>query len=679
MDIIVENYFNKFLKEYYITGRNVESNFEKFINYICLGTKNINNFNLASMCVGAGGDAGIDGIGIAINNRFINDMAELTSIINMGIEFSVEFYFIQAKTSAAFECKEIATFGEGVVDMFRREDEIKKSMNDMLKAKYKMIREIINNYEYTIERKCILYYVTPGQYVEDENLLATQTRMKEDILGLELFDEIDIEINIKDKRFIRKQYEGSKVQNSASFKLDSKIEIPYMEKVEEAYFAIMPIKEYLKIVIDDEGKIRRGIFELNVRDFAGIEENRVNQDIAFTLLSDDKNLFGLMNNGITIVGKSLSKGQGKYTIKNFYIVNGCQTTNVLYENKEQLNDDMWISVKIVITQEDKVIGDIVKATNNQTEVQEIQLLSMDEYQEELEGFFNSFDSYTQLFYERRDGQYRGSSEVESIKIVNPETQMKCFASIFLNLPHIASRFVGKLQDEISKKIFVKEHRPIIYYTSALLNYKIEKSLLNEEISSNYAKFKYHIQMIISKIVWKDDKRPQLNSYKIDDYCLKLIKVIENEEMFLQLLQRAKQIIDIVVTNINDTEVNKTAGIVNELMIYCEGGLTKKEINELDYFVNCVETYIRPFKNMQIDGDMRYNFKNNLNDLIWLFDICKVNKYLNNQGFFDEVKEKVDESTRKSRIEFSQIVVKEVVRIEVKLEILLKKVKLNEGW
>ena len=117
-----------------------------------------------------------------------------------------------------------------------------------------------------------------------------------------------------------------------------------------------------------------------------------------TINSKDKSYFGLLNNGITIVGKSLSKMQGKYTIKNFYVVNGCQTTNVLSENLSNLSDDMWISVKFVITQNDDIIQNIVKATNSQTEVEEIQLLSMNEYQQELESFFATYDTYTKLFH-----------------------------------------------------------------------------------------------------------------------------------------------------------------------------------------------------------------------------------------------------------------------------------------
>lgn len=676
MDIIVENYFKKFIKEQSIIGTNKEVNFEKFINYICLASKNINNFNLSATCVGSGCDAGIDGIAIAINNRYVSDMAELKLILDMGMEFSAEFIFIQAKTSESFECKEIANFGDGVTDLFRGEDAVKKIMNENVADKYKMIREIINNYEYANSLNCNLYYVTPGKYVEDNNLLSTKTRIKESIEALGIFDHENINIIIGDKNFIRKEYEKTKVQNSATFELNSKIEIPYMEKVEEAYFAIMPIKEYLKIVIDESGRIRSGIFELNVRDFAGIDENRVNQDIVRTLDADDKSKFGLLNNGITIVGKSLSKGQGKYTIKNFYIVNGCQTTNVLSENFKKIKNDMWISVKIVITQNDDIIRDIVKATNNQTEVEEIQLLSMDEYQEELESYFNSYDKYTKLFYERRDGQYRGNPEADIIKIVNPEMQIKCFASIFLNLPHVASRFYGKLLEEISKKIFVKDQLPIIYYTAALLNYHIERAFINDEIEQNYNKFKYHLETIIAHLVLKNEKKPQLNSNQMEKYCEILIIAVEDDIVFSELLTKAKECIDKVVRNISDTEANKTLGVVNELLLYSETEWTQNDINEVMRFEEIIYFYLIPFINMSVDGDLRYNFEKNLDYLNQLIKDSKAVADLIEKEFFNEIYADLDENIRKNRKENAKKICN---RIEEIRDLLQKKINIAKKY
>ena len=673
MDIIVNSYFDKFLKEQKISGGKTDTNFEKFINYICLATRNINNFSLVSTCVGAGGDAGIDGIAIAINNRYVLDISDIAELIDKGMELNVELFFIQAKTSETFECKEISNFADGVLDLFKAEYEIKKIMNDKVKAKYNMIRKLIDDYDFIKSIKCTLLYVTPGKFIEDDNIASTKQKIMDNLKALDIFKEDNISIEIKDKAFIRKQYESTKVQNFATFELSQKIEIPFMQGVDEAYFAIMPIKEYLKIIVDDAGRIRSGIFELNARDFAGIEDNRVNQDIVTTINSKDKSYFGLLNNGITIVGKSLSKMQGKYTIKNFYVVNGCQTTNVLSENLSNISDDMWISVKFVITQDDDIIKNIVKATNSQTEVEEIQLLSMNEYQQELESFFSTYDTYTKLFYERREGQYRDNPEALPVKIINPELQMKCFSSIFLQIPHIASRFSGKLQDE-NKQIFLTNDNPIMYYTAALLNYHVELAFLNDKIKQVYYKFRYHIQMLIASDVWKKEKQPQRNSKKMQTYCEILISQIEDETTFETLLQNAKKCIDKVVANINDTEITKSITIINNLLMYLRIGWTDKEVKAVKHFLAIVEDYITPFNNMGIDGDLRYNFNKNLTylqkitmDNPTVFAILK-------KDFFEDILWEIDEDDRYSRKANSIKISEEYSRICKQLNIKLKESK-----
>ncbi len=68
----------------------------------------------------------------------------------------------------------------------------------------------------------------------------------------------------------------------------------------------------------------RGLFYDNVRDFQG--DNPVNKEIDDTLKSDERDLFVLLNNGITIVAESLSKTGDIFTIEDYQIVNGCQTS-----------------------------------------------------------------------------------------------------------------------------------------------------------------------------------------------------------------------------------------------------------------------------------------------------------------------------------------------------------------
>ena len=97
---------------------------------------------------------------------------------------------------------------------------------------------------------------------------------------------------------------------------------------------------------------------------------------------------------------------------------------------------------------------------------------MNEYQDFLESYYKSETRWTKLYYEKRNGQYNSIKGISSQEIIEPESQIKTFASVFLKSPHIASRFVGKLHEEISKSIFLSDHNPIMYYTSSLINYHL---------------------------------------------------------------------------------------------------------------------------------------------------------------------------------------------------------------
>lgn len=71
------------------------------------------------------------------------------------------------------------------------------------------------------------------------------------------------------------------------------------------------------------------LYEKNVRKFLG-GKRKVNKGIESTLENNPER-FGLYNNGITIVAEGLiSDGVGKLTLKNPYIVNGCQTTRSIW-------------------------------------------------------------------------------------------------------------------------------------------------------------------------------------------------------------------------------------------------------------------------------------------------------------------------------------------------------------
>jgi len=83
-----------------------------------------------------------------------------------------------------------------------------------------------------------------------------------------------------------------------------------------------------------------------------------------------------MNNGITIIAKTLRATGNRVLIEDYQIVNGCQTSHVLFSQKELLNDDsVVLPLRVIATQDEAIIGSIIKATNRQTEVREDPTLS----------------------------------------------------------------------------------------------------------------------------------------------------------------------------------------------------------------------------------------------------------------------------------------------------------------
>ena len=82
------------------------------------------------------------------------------------------------------------------------------------------------------------------------------------------------------------------------------------------------------------------LYEKNVRQFLG-SWRKVNKGIVSTL-NDNPQLFGLYNNGITIVASNYVKSDSDSTgeIRDPYVVNGCQTTRSIWQGLDgKLNSD----------------------------------------------------------------------------------------------------------------------------------------------------------------------------------------------------------------------------------------------------------------------------------------------------------------------------------------------------
>ena len=211
---------------------------------------------------------------------------------------------------------------------------------------------------------------------------------------------------------INQSYRESINNLAVQINFSDKATLPQIPKVESAYIGILPISEFRKLIMDDEGNLRC-VYEDNIRDFQDIA-NPVNKKIEETLSSNGYLAFPLLNNGVTIVADKINQTGNTLILRNYQIVNGCQTSNIIarHVNDERLGN-LSIPVKIIETNDEKTKNSITLATNSQTAVKREQLVALTSFQRTLEDYYNSkTDTEPYLVYERRLNQYSSITEIK---------------------------------------------------------------------------------------------------------------------------------------------------------------------------------------------------------------------------------------------------------------------------
>lgn len=405
-----------------------------------------------------------------------------------------------------------------------------------------------------------MYYVTTGRWNNDQSIVSRIEGVKSDLTSENLFSQVDfIPVDVD---YLQRLYKATIDKIEVEIDFPDRITLPEMDKIKEAYLGILPASQFLSLVSNEDGIIKSILYD-NVRDFQG-ENNDVNAEIAETINGSEADKFVVLNNGITIICKELRNiVRSRFLLGDYQIVNGCQTSHILYYNRENISDKIYVSVKIISTTDEDTVNSIVKATNRQTEVSNEQLMALNDFNKKLETYYQTYTGPQRLYDERRSKQYASSSEVEKVRIVTIATQIKAFASMFLDKPHLASRYYGRLVQD-SDDMFDNNHVLLSYYISAYALYKVEYLIRNKQIDQSYNRYRFHIIMIIKYLVLGDDPQPQLNSHNMERLCQSIQSILNDQEKLLSYVAKACEIISSQVDDIANTENSKTLSIVDKL-------------------------------------------------------------------------------------------------------------------
>lgn len=541
MDRITESLILELLTNLEIPSEGESKDFEKLVNYTVISHEYNKTFEVDDTTVGDGNDTGIDGIAIIVNGQLIDTTDEIDDLLDKNNFLEVEYIFIQSKTSSGFDSGDINTFIFGVQDFFSlkpklvRNDDINRfaEISNYLFKKAPKFRE---------NPSLKLFYVTTGKWINDTNLRAVIDSGVASLEQSNLFDTI--EFTPFGARELSTAYRKTKESVSTTITFNNRITIPKINGVSQAYIGLIPFSEFLKIVADDDD-ILLNVFEDNVRDFQG-DNNDVNGGIAATLNSEDSEIFSVLNNGVTIVASNISPTGDQFTISDYQIVNGCQTSNVLYNNRKSATiNNVSVPVKLIATTDDEVKTRITLATNNQTPIKREQLAALTQFQRSLEQYYNSFTGDAKIYYERRAKQYNSDGSVLKSRIITLPYQIKSFAAMFLDEPHNVTSYYGSIVRRLNEgkaSIFGNDHVFSPYYTSSFCFYKLETFFKKGSIDSSYKKVRFHIIMLF-RILNSKDQLPPLNSKKMDKYCDNLLEILYDDNKALKAFKKCIEIID----------------------------------------------------------------------------------------------------------------------------------------
>lgn len=289
-------------------------------------------------------------------------------------------------------------------------------------------------------------------------------------------------------------------QNKCTFELGGSpvVNFPAIsDELEDSFFAFIPGDEFLNIICPDGETIDHKLFNENVRDFLG-EESDPFKGMTQTLTSpDEREYFSFRNNGVTVVAGDITGNSRKKTLHNYQIVNGCQTSNALFENRDNL-EDVFVPVRCIKTKDSDVLDSITLSTNSQNSVTASDMASRTKSARELERVCKRDDVANPIAFERREGQFiRIPTKVPKNRILKKKDFTSAYVSCVLQKPHHGIGYWDRYQNGKKDDIWLSDApTSLLYLSGYLMNVIIRNKLFGE-----YSSLKFHFGTAAFRGLW----------------------------------------------------------------------------------------------------------------------------------------------------------------------------------
>lgn len=453
---------------------------------------------IQSGLVGAGGDGGIDSLYILVNGNLIE---EDTDTSNLGREVKIDLFIIQSKMEAGFGEDTIRKFNSTVNDLFdlsRDLDSLTAVYNESLLRLATRFREIYTQHASRLPSLAANFgYVTIGDDVHP-NVERLVSQLRTSVLRLFSSATFSFEF-IGAARLL----ELTRQQPMTTFHL--RLSESPISSGQESFICLVNLLDFYGFISEPDGRLRRRIFEANVRDYQG--NIQVNKGIRDTLASSADDEFWWLNNGITIIAAKASLSGKTLTLMNPLIVNGLQTSYEIhscFSADSSRRDTRSILVRVIgvaeTADEAQTRNRIIKATNSQSAIQVAQLRATDGIQRDIEDYLRPHGFY----YDRRKNYYKTEGRPIS-KIISITYLAQSVIAILLKRPNDArARPSSLLKEDANYNTIFDANHPMPLYLQCIQILKRMDSYLKGAVvgisSLEVNNFKFHLAMYSSLLL-----------------------------------------------------------------------------------------------------------------------------------------------------------------------------------
>lgn len=584
MHIILENHVREMANDFEYSDVKDSKLFEYFCNYCVVSSYFFGRFQPSAVTTNED-DASIDGIAIIVDGDLIETVDDADQIFGSHkTSMLVDVVITQVKSGEAFKKDEIANFKMGLDDYLTLDPQLPNG--DLNKESIEILKIVFQNLKKVRNRlpNCHVYYCTSGTVPAKRG-----TEAKEITAALKLLRQTaeksgffhSVTTSALGRAELLRMYGNLTERSEAKLKLIDYIGMPEMPGIPQSYMAIVKAKDYVdSLLVDEIGGLKESVFEENVRSYLG-GNNDVNQAIQATLRDGSKkSLFSVLNNGITIVAPdlTLTPNTKEVSLTNYQVINGCQTSSTLHENYSALSDDVNIVVKLIQAPDNDVSEDIIAATNSQSDIPKHSFYGLRGKAKLVQKYFNACNEKaapdSKVYFERRSAEYRNSG-YQSTRIFDVREVARCYAAMFLEVPHSSARYVSTIFSVNGESLFRDDDHEGYYYAACLALYKYQTLINGKKIGApDFVRLRWHVIQVFKWLCHDSVESPQPNSKKADAYSSKIISVLNSEDRrYVEMFDRCQTIID-SVGKPSDDEL-KRARFSAEIRVATQAILPKK--------------------------------------------------------------------------------------------------------